>query len=167
VHQFTATIKQFDSKGEKTGWSYVEIPADIAEALSPGQKTAFRVKGKLDHYKISGVSLVPMGAGLFILPINGEMRKATRKRKGAMLNISLSPDLQDKPLNEELLTCLSDDPAAKSYFDSLPRGHQRYFSNWIDAAKTEATRVKRLTICVSALSRKMDYGEMIREGRRE
>jgi hypothetical protein len=39
--QFTTTIKQFGKQGEKTGWTYIEIPADIAEKLIPGNKKGF------------------------------------------------------------------------------------------------------------------------------
>jgi hypothetical protein len=28
--QFTTTIHRFEKQGEKTGWTYVEIPADLA-----------------------------------------------------------------------------------------------------------------------------------------
>jgi hypothetical protein len=59
--QFTSVIKKFDDKGEKTGWSYIEVPAELAQQLMPGNKKAFRVKGKLDDYTYEGISLVPMG----------------------------------------------------------------------------------------------------------
>ena len=42
--QFTTTIKQFDKQGEKTGWTYIEIPSDIAEKLMPGKQE--RLSGK-------------------------------------------------------------------------------------------------------------------------
>ena len=83
--QITATIHRFEKQGEKTGWSYIEIPADLAQELVPGNKKSFRVKGMLDQFKISGVSLIPMGDGNFIMPINAAMRKGTGKRKGMKL----------------------------------------------------------------------------------
>ena len=42
--EFTTTIKQFGQKGEKTGWTYIEIPTDIVDQLLPGTKKGFRVK---------------------------------------------------------------------------------------------------------------------------
>nr|MBP8249452.1 DUF1905 domain-containing protein [Chitinophagales bacterium] len=42
---YTTIIKKFGTMGEKTGWTYVEIPSDIAEELNPGIKTSYRVKG--------------------------------------------------------------------------------------------------------------------------
>src|SRR5215831_8283059 len=90
--RFTATIHQFAQQGEKTGWSYIEIPVDIAQKLKPGNKKEFKVKGKLDAHPITRVSLLPMGGGKFIMPINAKFRKATGKRKGAMLKVALEED---------------------------------------------------------------------------
>ena len=40
--KFTATIQKFASQGEKTGWTYIVIPAELAQQLSPGNKKSFR-----------------------------------------------------------------------------------------------------------------------------
>ena len=82
---FSTTIHKFDKQGEKTGWTYLEIPADIAQQLVPGNKKSFRVKGKLDNHSIKGVALLPMGGGTFIMPLNSAMRKGIGKRQGAQL----------------------------------------------------------------------------------
>ena len=67
---FNATIKKFGHQGEKTGWTYIEIPEAIAQQLMPDNKKSFRVKGKLDEYTFEGRSLVPTGGGDFILALN-------------------------------------------------------------------------------------------------
>ena len=67
--KFNTTILRFDKKGEKTGWSYIEISAKQANQLKPGSKVSFRVKGKLDSYAIEKVALLPMGEGSFIMPL--------------------------------------------------------------------------------------------------
>ncbi len=86
---FKAVIKKFNEQGEKTGWSYIEVPEEIASKIKPGYKKSFRVKGKLDEYRIEKTSLLPMGAGNFIIPVNAAIRKALGKRKGAIVNVSL------------------------------------------------------------------------------
>lgn len=160
---FTAVLLRFDEQGEKTGWTYIEITSDIAEQIKPNNKKSFRVKGKLDNYKISSVALMPMGNGNFIMPINATMRKAIGKRKGSMLNVSIEEDKAPLKLNEDFLACLNDDPNALKHFNSLPGSHRNYFSKWIDSAKTEATKTKRIAMAVSALSRSLGYSEMMRE----
>lgn len=159
---FTTSIKRFDQQGEKTGWSYIEIPADIAEQIKPGTKKSYRVKGKLDNFKITGIALLPMGGGTFIIPLNADIRKGIGKRYGAMVKVQLQEDKEGFRFNKDFIECLEDDPAAAEFFHSLPGSHQRYFSKWIDSAKTEPTKVKRIAMAVSALAKKWGYGEMIR-----
>ena len=158
---FTATIQKFGEKGEKTGWNYIEVPGDIAEQLKPGTKTSFRVKGRLDDFVIKGVSLIPMGGGNFIMALNATMRKGIRKSKGAMVKVQLAVDKPYEIL-PELLECLADEPGAMAFFKQLPRSHQNYFSKWIEAAKTDATKANRIALAVNALSKQQGYGEMIR-----
>ena len=159
---FKAAIQQFDRQGEKTGWTYIALPRSLALQLKPGNKKAFRVKGSLDDHPIAGVSLLPMGEGDFILAVNQSMRKATGKRKGDTLRVRLEPDEQPFEVCPELLASLEDEPKAQVFFNGLAKGHQRYFSNWITSAKTEATRVKRLAQTVNAMAKGQDYGTMIR-----
>ena len=165
--QFTATIKQFGKQGEKTGWTYIEIPAGIADELSPGNKKGFRVKGKLDNYPIKRIALLPMGGGIFIMPLNAAMRKGTGKRKGAMLKVQLLVDETPFQPNKDFMACLDDDPEAKKFFNTLTKSHRDYFSKWIDAAKTEQTITKRIALAVNALSRKMGFPEMLRSQRKD
>jgi hypothetical protein len=162
---FTTTILQFAQAAEKTGWTYIEIPADIAQQIKPNYRRSFRVKGKLDNFTIKSVSVMPLGGGRFILAVNAEMRKAIGKRKGAMVKVQLQEDKATIPVNAELLECLKDDPDAETFFNSLTNSHRSYFSKWIDSAKTEATRTNRLAKTMIALGKKWDYGRMIREGK--
>ncbi|ADB40543.1 YdeI/OmpD-associated family protein [Spirosoma linguale] len=164
---FNTILLKFDEKGEKTGWTYIDIPLDITESLKPGQKTSFRVKGTLDDYAIALVALLPMGKsgdreGGFIMPINATMRRGIRKEAGATVRVTLAVDDSPMPLSADLLACLDDDPAAKAFFQTLARGHQVYFSNWIEEAKTITTKTKRLTQAVMGLSMGLGFGEMIR-----
>ncbi|GAB3772177.1 hypothetical protein GCM10028818_12070 [Spirosoma horti] len=164
---FTTILQKFDAKGEKTGWTYIDIPLDITEAIKPGQKTSFRVKGTLDNYPISLVALLPMGRsgdveGGFIMPINATMRRGIRKEAGATVRVDLEVDDSPMPISADLLACLDDDPAAQAHFQTLSRGHQTYFSNWIDDAKTTETKTKRLTQAVMGLAMGLNFGQMIR-----
>ena len=165
--QFTTTIKQFGKQGEKTGWTYIEIPVDASEELMPGNKKGFRVKGKLDNFSIKRIALIPMGGGIFIMPLNATMRKGTGKRKGAMLKVQLQVDEAPFQFNKDFMACLDDDPPAKKFFATLTRSHQQYFSKWIDSAKTEPTKTKRIAMAVNALSIKWGFPEMLRNSRKE
>ncbi|OQP61835.1 hypothetical protein A3860_30685 [Niastella vici] len=164
---FIATLLQFDKQGEKTGWTYIEIPADIAGKIKPGNKKSFRVKGKLDNFSIKAVSVLPMGGGNFILAVNATMRKGIGKRKGAMVKVQLQEDKAEIKLNADLLACLQEDPDAQTHFNKLPKGHQQYFSKWIESAKTEPTKTNRLTKALVALGKGWGFSEMMRAAKKD
>ncbi len=165
--KFTTTIHRFESKGEKTGWTYFEVPVDLAQELKPGNKKEFKVKGKLDAHPIKRVSLFPMGGGKFILVLNAALRKAIGKKHGAMVKVQLEADNSEFIFNKDFIDCLNDEPVANKFFQSLAGSHQRYFSKWIDDAKTEPTRVKRIALAVNALAKQWGYGEMIRAQKKD
>lgn len=160
--QFTTTIKRFAEQGEKTGWTYIEVPAAIAQKLQPGNKKGFRVKGTLDDYRFSMIALLPMGGGHFIMTLNAAIRKGIKKQKGATVNVKMEVDSNEIKPPEELMECLQDEPEALEYFNSLNKGHQNYFTNWINGAKTDPTKAKRIAATLDALNKKWDFGKMIR-----
>ena len=149
--------------GEKTGWTYIEVPAEYAQKLKPGNKQSFRVRGRLDEFAINSVALMPMGEGDFIMPLNAAIRKGIGKRKGAKLSVKIELDDAPIKLSGDLLDCLADEPKALEFFNTLTPGHQKYFSNWIESAKTEPTKAKRIAMSVNAMARGLHYGLMIRE----
>lgn len=159
---FSATIEQFGRQGEKTGWTYVTISQKIAEKILPAQRKSFRVKGNIDGISIRQVALLPMGGGDFILPLNAAIRKLIRKRKGAVVALKLEVDQTEFILSPALMECLHDEPVAKTYFEQLAASHQKYYSKWIESAKTEATKTKRIALAINAFVLKLSYGEMIR-----
>ena len=163
---FTATIHRFEKQGEKTGWTYFELPADLAQELKPGNRKEFKVKGKLDAVAIKRQSVFPMGGGKFIIVLNASLRKAIGKKHGALLKVQLTEDRSEFVFNKDFIDCLDDEPAAKKFFDSLTGSHQRYFSKWIDDAKTEPTQTKRIAMAVNALAKKWGYSEMIRANKK-
>ncbi len=162
---FTTTIKRFARQAEKTGWTYIEIPADISELLKPGNKKAFRVKGTVDKHPVKQVAIMPMGGGKFIMALNAVIRKGIGKKHGAMVEVKLELDETIYQIDKDLITCLEDEPPARTFFETLPISHKHYFSKWIQTAKSEHTKSKRIAMAVNALSRKLGFGEMLREKR--
>lgn len=160
--RFTTKILRFGKMGEKTGWTYIKISALQAEKLNPGKKTGYRVKGALDQHSIQRVALLPMGEGAFIIPLNAKMRKAIGKEQGDSLTVSLEVDQRTIPPSADFMKCLKDDARAQAHFKTLSGSHQRYFSKWIEDAKTVETKTKRITMAVIALGSGQGFPEMIR-----
>ena len=164
---FTTTILKFGRQGEKTGWTYIIIPSEMAQQLKLGNKKSFRVKGRLDNFSIKAVALLPMGEGDFIMALNAEMRKGIKKQKGAELHVQLQVDNEEIKPSAALMECMADEPEALKNFNNLPKGHQNYFSNWIESAKTQTTKATRIAHAIRFLSKGKNFGEMIRAMKKE
>jgi Domain of unknown function (DUF1905)/Bacteriocin-protection, YdeI or OmpD-Associated len=161
--KFSTPILRFDKKGEKTGWSYIEFSARQAQKLNPSSKVSFRIKGTLDNHPIKQTALLPMGEGSFILPFNARLRKATGKKTGDKILVNVELDQDKFVLSPDLMICLDMDPASMKFFKSLPGSHQKYYSNWIESAKTQETKAKRIAMAMIAFSKKQGFSEMMRE----
>jgi hypothetical protein len=166
--EFNTIILQFNEQGEKTGWTYIEIPADIAQQIKPGNKKSFRVRGMLDALPVSGLALMPMGEGNFIMALKAEIRKGIHKNAGAMLNVKLEEDTDYKvEIPDDLMECFDFEPEAFAFFNTLAKSHRDYFIKWINSAKTNETRARRIVNTVNATLKHWSYNTMIREMRKE
>ncbi|MGC3945133.1 MAG: YdeI/OmpD-associated family protein [Chryseolinea sp.] len=164
--KFTTIIKRDDRSKEKTGWSYIIISANHAKKLGNDSRQGFRIKGSIDSYTLNKTSVLPMGDGSFMLPVNGTIRKAIGKESGDKVTLNVEIDKRKLELSKDLMASLGDEPVALEHFKSLPMSHQHYFSNWIENAKTVETKTKRIVLSVNALSQKKGFGEMMREEKR-
>jgi hypothetical protein len=162
MHTFKTIIQKFSSKGEKTGWTYVDIPLDILKTLKRKDKKEFRVKGVMDDVAFNRLATYPVGEGNFIIAINADLRKKLGKKEGAMVNVSLEIDTSEPLQSKELMDCLNDDALALKQFNSLLPSHQNYFHRYVYTAKGADTRAGRIVSIINAMHKKMNYGEMIR-----
>jgi len=164
--KFNTTILKFDKQGEKTGWTYIEINSAQAKKLNPGVKVGYRVKGKLDGFAFEKTALLPMGEGGFIIPLNGKIRKAIGKKMGDKLRVEMELDNRQIQPSADFMACLKQEPESMKFFKTMPGSHQRYYSKWIDAAKTPSTKAKRIVMALTAFSKKQRFNEMMRANRK-
>lgn len=165
VITFTTIIQKFGKQGEKTGWSYIEISARQAQQLKPGTKVSFRVKGTIDGHTISKAALLPMGEGRFIFPLKATLRKNIAKQAGDKIRVVMEVDESKFVLSPDLMACLREEPESLKFFKSLPGSHQKYYSNWIESAKTAGTRARRIAMAMNGFSKKQGFSEMLRENK--
>jgi Bacteriocin-protection, YdeI or OmpD-Associated/Domain of unknown function (DUF1905) len=159
--EFEVYINKFDKKGEKSGWTYIEISDEVAHLINPHIKTSFRVKGFLDELPVNLLSLLPMGDGNFIIPINGQMRKKLRKKNGDLLFVKLELDTDALPVSEDLMICLEEEPEAQDYFQKLPKSYQNHYFKWVESAKTPETKANRIAKIIQSCTMKMSLYEMM------
>lgn len=163
---FKAEIEKFGSNGEKTGWSYIFLPQEIADQIKAHSRTGFRVRGLIDGVTVNGIRVMPVKESGFILALNKPIRKSLRKEAGAVVELRLEFDADFKiEMPEDLEVCLAQEEGLLAQFLSMPKSHQNYFINWLNTAKTDVTKIKRLIMIVDAMAKKQDFGLMIRSNR--
>lgn len=162
AYGFKAQILKYQSNGEKTGWTFVEIPEDIIPKLKLKDRRGFRIKGTIDDLKFSKLSTYPVKGGGFIIAINGDMRKKLAKKEGAMVAIKFELDTARNLESKDLMQCLKEDPEALKRFKALLPSHQNYHHRYVDTAKGADTKAGRIVNVIDALYKGMNFGEMIR-----
>lgn len=160
--KFSAEIKKYSQNGEKTGWSYLDLPEALAIQLHSIDRKSFRVKGVLNQIPIKQLALVPIGNGDYIMPLNATIRSQLKRKVGDAVLVEITKDSGEFEIFPAFKECLLDEPEAYHFFNTLTVSHQRYFCNWIMAAKAEVTQAKRMAMAINALAKKMGYPEMIR-----
>ena len=155
---FTAHI---EDKKNYIGLIHIIVPANIATKIHPEDKKGFRVKGKIDDYSFSGIGLLPAGEGDYFMALNASIRNKLMKKQGDKVFVQLEQYEEEYKLPEIFTSCLDDEPEALEFFNTLSKGHKRYYGNWIDTAKTDDTKVKRVAEAISALYRKQHFGQMM------
>ncbi|PBQ32012.1 hypothetical protein CNR22_09595 [Sphingobacteriaceae bacterium] len=162
MHSFKASIQKFNTKGQQTGWHYVEVPPDIITKLKLKNRKEFRIKGLVDDVKFERMTCFPSGEGNFILVLKAEIRKKLGKNEGALVSVKFEKDNSGVLKSQDFLDALKEEPLALAQFNSLTMAHQNYFHNHINAAKGIDTKAGRIVQSINAMLKKQDFGEMIR-----
>jgi len=167
VVTFKSILQKFANKGEKTGWTYIDIPPDVLLKLKLKSKKDFRIKGIIDNVKFDRLACYPIGDGNFIIAINADLRKKLGKKEGAMVSLKFELDDSGAIKSPELIECLLEDKVAKKQFDSLLISHRNYFHRYVYSAKGQSTKAGRIVNIINAMYKKQDFGEMIRSLKKE
>lgn len=102
---------------------------------------------------------MPMGNGKLFFPVKAEIRKKINKQAGDWVHIILYADQSSPEIPEDLLICLKDEPDAYKNFLSYTEGEQKAYIDWINAAKKEDTKVKRIAATINKLLKKQKYSD--------
>ena len=141
-------LEKYPGKG---GWTYAAIPEVLQDKHSPFGWV--KVKGRIDNFEIKNYKLMPMGNGRLFLPVKADIRKKIGKKEGDWVNVVLFADNAPTEIPEEFLLCLKDDPTAYKTFLSYSDGQQKEFIDWIYSAKTDNTKVERITETLRKLAK--------------
>ena len=145
---FHTTIKQ---TGKNTAG--IQVPPEVVESLGAGKRPAVRVT--LNGYTYRNTIAV-MG-GLYMLGVSAEHRAGAGVAAGDVLDVEVELDTAPREVSvpPDLQAALDKDSAAKKFFEGLSYSQKSWFAQWIESARKEETRQKRLGEAVT----------MLREGR--
>ncbi len=146
-------LKKFPGKG---GWTYAEIPEILQNKDNPFGWV--KVQGSIDTFSFKQYKLMPMGEGKLFLPVKAEIRKKIKKVAGDYVHILLYADDSELVIPEEIIACFKQE-SKELYqtFLSFTEGEQKAYLDWIYAAKTEDTKVKRILKMMDRLQRKLKF----------
>ena len=124
----------------------VEVPLDVRALFGEARPP---VKATVNGYTFS--STIAVYDGRYYLGFNREVREAAGIDVGDVLTIDLERDEDERTveLPDDLAAAL--DAAARRAFDDLSFTHRREYVRWIEGAKREETRKRRVAKAVELL----------------
>ena len=145
-HTFTAMIQNAGGGG-----AFVEVPLDVEKEF--GSKRP-KVKAMIEGVPYRGI-LTRMGGDHHLLIILKEIREKIGKTFGDEVKISVEPDTEPRVIEVpvELKKVFKTEKEAKALFDKLSYTHQREYVMWINEAKREETRARRVAQAIEMLKK--------------
>jgi len=141
-------LERFPGKG---GWTYVALPE-----IAKDKEAAFgavKVKGTIDGYKISGVSLMPYSNGNLIMAVKAEIRKAIGKEESDYVHVTLYKDNSVFEIPDDFKHILEEENVLE-IFKSYKQWEQRTCIQYIFSAKRKETVKERITKILYKLKRR-------------
>ena len=120
----------------------VDLPAWVSQAIA--RRGHVPVVGSANGVPLRS-SLSPSGGGRHHLLLNREVREAARVRLGGKVSLVLRVDLEPPvhEIAEDLADALRDEGVLAD-FERLPRGRRNQYLRWMEQAKHEDTRARRI-----------------------
>lgn len=86
-----------------------------------------------------------------MLPLKSAVRKQIGKKEGDTVHVTLYADASPVVVPDDILICLLDAPKAHEFFLTLSDSNQKYYIDWIEAAKRLETKVDRICKTIERL----------------
>ena len=138
----------------ESGGMYVIVPFDVEKEYG---KKRVKIKAKIESENYRG-SLVRMGSPDHILLIRKDIREKINKTAGDIVNIEVEEDTTPRVVKvpSDFQKLLKDNPNENAFFKKLSYTHQKEYVQWIEEAKREETRTRRMKKAI----------EMMKEGKK-
>jgi len=147
IYKFEAVIQNGGEKWPEA--ACVSLPFSVEEEF--GTKGQVKVKATFDGESYRG-SIANMGAG-HILILRNDIRAAIGKSHGDTVTITVQKDTEERVVEvpEVLKAEFKIHPKAEDFYNSLSYTNRKEYARWIDTAKREETKAKRLQKTIEML----------------
>ncbi len=142
--------KSFDAVIKKEGsFTFVEIPFSPRDVW--GAKPRYYVAGTINGISVRG-TLGALGQDYFLRLGAAWMRDGCVK-VGENVSVQLSLEgPQEDTISPDIAKALSSNKKVKIFFEGLPTFYRKNFIRWIESAKREETRDKRIKEMMTLLA---------------
>jgi|WetSurMetagenome_2_1015567.scaffolds.fasta_scaffold217629_2 hypothetical protein len=147
VYTFEAVIQE-----GRGGGAYAEVPFDVEEEFGDKRpQVKVTMEGESFVWR-----LIRMGGPCHIVGVPKGIRVKAGKDVGDTIEISVVADntAREIVVPDDLAMALKEDTTAREFFDELSYTHRKEYVRWIESAKKEETRVKRVAKTVEMLKDK-------------
>ncbi len=140
----------------RSGGVGVEFPYDVENEF--GTKGHVKVKVQFDGENYRG-SLAPMGGGVHYIGVTKAIRNAIGKTVGETVEVVLAIDTEPRTVEipSDFLMELKKIPGADKIFENFVFTHKKEYVRWIEEAKKEETRKRRINKAVEMISKGKKY----------
>jgi hypothetical protein len=144
------TSDSFETTVEQTGRSSTsfEVPLDVPRLFGSSHPP---VKVTINSHTYRATLTVY--GGRWYAPLSRANRDSARVSAGDRIQVTIVSDEDPRKIEAppDLAAALDEDDEASTFWDRLSYSHRREYIEWLDDAKRESTREKRVAKAVEAL----------------
>jgi hypothetical protein len=128
------------AEGGATG---ILIPFSVEKVF--GSKARVPVSGTINGFPFRS-SVFPMGGGNHYMAVNRAMREGAGAKGGDTISVVMEVDIAPRVVTvpADFKKSLARSKELKAAFDKLSYTHKKEFVQWIEGAKREETRARRI-----------------------
>ena len=139
-HEFDASLIRPEGVGT---WTYLDIPVEVSKEF--GGKGQVRVKGSINRHPYR-TSARPHGDGRHYIVVNKSIRDAIGVTTGDVVRVVMGLDTAPRTgeIPPDFMQAMQSDRKYSELFEELSYSRQKEFVDWLESAKREETRERRM-----------------------
>jgi hypothetical protein len=150
TREFTAILERFEGIGT---WTFLTVPFDVGKIF--GKKGQVKVTGEINGVEYRS-SFMPHGNGHHFLVVSASIRNKAQVQVGDTVAVTMSPDTGERRIAvpADFQQALQQNAAAMTTFNELSYSNKKKYVDWVEDAKREETRNKRIAESIEQLQKR-------------